>query len=59
MWSPCTVRRKIFFAISLAIPHVFLFSPDADLPQFAQIAGTLAASLSGPLSRFIPPRASF
>jgi hypothetical protein len=54
-WSPRSVRRKIFFAISLAIPHLFLLPPDADLPQFAQKAGTLASSLSGRLSRFIPP----
>src|SRR6202043_2772060 len=39
-WSPCSVRRKIFFAISLALPHPFLSPPDAHLPQFAQKAGT-------------------
>jgi outer membrane immunogenic protein len=37
------VRRKIFFAISLAVLKCFLSPPDAHLPQFAQKAGTLAA----------------
>jgi hypothetical protein len=45
------VHRKIFFAISLAIPHLFLLPPDADLPQFAQKAGTLAACEYGVATR--------
>ncbi|MGH6800961.1 MAG: hypothetical protein ACRECZ_06050, partial [Methylocella sp.] len=41
------MRRKFFFAISLAIPHPFLSLPDAHLPQFAQKVGTLVASMHG------------
>jgi hypothetical protein len=43
-WPPGSVHRKIFFAISLAVPHAFLLLCDAPMSQFAQKQSIMTAS---------------
>jgi len=47
-----SLRRKIFFAIPLAVPHAFLSLCDAPMSQFAQKQSILTA---GEAAQGAPP----